>query len=200
MYRDRKNIKEEQRKIIGIEPVIDMKHFALLLLADLASKSHIHYFNKPNIKTAYLSAEYKKIIKDIMYEENGWGIKFAQIININSYYEFQTNWEKKLGTTIEKILKELNKEFIYDFENDGILVDFTKEEIDLIKSNYDYEVLTVMDHFSNLLNHSTFTKTWQIEMNDIKRSNARYAHYLEELSLRTNYKKKVKLANHKRLK
>ena len=40
MYRER--IKEEQRKIIGIEPVIDMKHFVILLLADLASKSHIY--------------------------------------------------------------------------------------------------------------------------------------------------------------
>ena len=170
MYKDREKIKEEQRKIIGIEPVIDMKNFVLLLLADLASKSHVIYFNGNKNKTACLSTEYKKIIEDIMYQENGWGIRFATLINIHAYYEFQTDWEKKLGKTIEKVIKELNKEFVYNFENDRIEIEFTPEEINNIKKNYDEETLTIMEHFSNLINDSIFTRTWNIEMNDMDRS------------------------------
>ena len=82
MYQERSNIKKEQQQIIGIVPAIDMKHFVLLLLADLASKSPIIYFNDCNIKTACLSSDYKRIIQDIMYQENGWGIKFAELIDI----------------------------------------------------------------------------------------------------------------------
>jgi len=170
MYRNQEKIREEQRKIIGIEPVIDMKHFVLLLLADLASKTQIIYLNDNKNKIACLSTEYKKIIEDIMYQENGWGIRFATLINIHTYYEFQSDWKKKLGKTIEKVIKELNKEFVYNFENDRIEIEFTKEEINDIKSNYDEETLTIMDHFTNLINDTTFTRNWDLEMNDMNRS------------------------------
>lgn len=36
----------------------------------------------------------------------------TQLINISSYYEFQLDWERKLGKTIENVVKELNKEFV----------------------------------------------------------------------------------------
>ena len=147
--------KDEQRKIIGIEPSIDIKHFALLLLVDLASKSQIIYFDsaRENIKTACIPFDYKEIISEIMYEENGWGIEFAELINIHSYYEFQMDWEQKLGRKISEVIKELNKEIVCDFEYEYFNIDFTVDEIERIKSDYDQKVLDVMDHFSNFIIH-----------------------------------------------
>lgn len=56
MYKthEKEMIINEQKSIIGIKPVVDMKHFVMLLLADLASKSPIVYFDDCDIKTACL--------------------------------------------------------------------------------------------------------------------------------------------------
>lgn len=162
-------IKEEQEKIIGIVPLIDMKHFVLLLLADLASKSSIN-LDVRNTKTACLNTNYKEIIEDIMYQDNGWGIKFATLIDISTYYEFQSDWEKELGKTIKEVLIELKKEFIYDLENDIILIDFTKEEIENIKSDFDEDILENMDHFTNLISGPESTRTFKLEMNETNRN------------------------------
>ena len=194
MYRRKEKIKEEQQQVIGIIPNIDMKHFVTLLLADLASKTHIIRFDGSDIKTACLSTDYKRIIEDIMYQENGWGIKFATLINIYSYYEFQSDWEKKLGKTLEKVLKELNKEPVYDFENDTLKIDFTTKEIENIKSVYDEETLANMSHFTNLISDCIFTRNFTLTRKDMYRDSARYAYDLEELSSRTKYINKVKLA------
>lgn len=193
MYTNQTEICNEQRKIIGIEPVIDMKNFVILLLADLASKSPIIHYNNPNIKTACLNIDYKKTIQDIMYEENGWGIEFASLINIYSYYEFQLEWEKKLGSTIKKVLYELNKQPELDFKNDKIRINFTEEEIKKIKNRYDNETLSIMDHFSNLIQSSVFDRKANIEINNLLISDARYLHNLENLSLKTKYKNEIKL-------
>ena len=67
----KQDIIEEQRHLIGIEPVMDMKNFVLLLLTDLACKSKIHYFNNQELMTACLPLDYCEIIEKIMYEENG---------------------------------------------------------------------------------------------------------------------------------
>lgn len=170
MIKDKEKIKKEQQQIIGVIPLIDMKHFVLLLLADLASKSPIIYFDGRNTKTACLGMNYKEIIEDIMYQENGWGIKFATLINIYSYYEYQSDWEKKLGRTIENVLRELKKELIYDLENDRILIDFTKEEIENIKSGFDEETLENMDHFTNLISGPETTRTFKLEMNEMNQN------------------------------
>lgn len=200
MKKDREKIKQEQQKIIGIIPLIDMKHFVLLLLADLASKSPIIYLDGRNQKTACLDTNYKERIADIMYQENSWGIKFATLIDIYSYYEFQSDWERKLGKTIKKVLQELNKEFIYDFENDRIMINFTKEEIENIKNNFDVEVLNNMDHFTNLINNSCFTRTVKLETKEMDRNQERYMYHMKDLELRTMYSKKVGLSLAKKLK
>jgi len=176
-----------------------MRNFIILLLADLASKSLIHHFDNSGIKTASLSTDYKRIIEDIMYEENGWGIKFATLINIYSYYEFQLDWERKFASTLKKVLVELNKKIEFDFENDSIRVNFTKEEIDTIKSKYDEETLSNMDHFSNLINNITFTRNYKLNVKDIERDGARHRHNLEELDIRIKYKHNIKPVKQKSL-
>lgn len=193
MYTNQTDICNEQKKIIGIEPVVDMKSFVILLLADLASKSPIIHFDNPNIKTACLSIDYKKIIEGIMYEKNGWGIKFATIINIYSYYEFQLEWENKLGLTLEKVLIKLNKKLNLDFINDKILIDFTEEEIKKIKNKYDQETLRNMDHFSNLISSPVYDRKANIEINNLLKSKCRYTHHVNNLTLKTKYQNQINL-------
>ena len=190
MYNNRKKIRAEQRKIIGIEPVIDMKHFVELLLVDLASKSPFTNKQDKNIKTSCLSTDYKQVIQDIMYDEE-FGNKFTEIINVHTYYEYQLAWEKKLGNTLEKYLKESKKEINYDFENDCIIVDFTKEEIENIKSKYDQKTLNDMCFFANLMSVHLFDRIHDIELRDIKRNTNRHEHHLKDLKLRVKYSEKV---------
>lgn len=158
----KQDIMEEQRHIIGIEPVMDMKNFALLLLADLARKSKTHYSDNQELMTACLPLNYCEIIEKIMYEENGWGIKFAELIDIYSYYECQSDWEQKLGIIIAKVIKEevLNSNLI--LEHNYIEIQFTKVQVEEIRNRFDNKTLIVMDHFSNLLNDNIFTRSWQV--------------------------------------
>ena len=128
-------IVEEQKKNIGIIPSMDMESFATLLLADLASKSPIHYYDCRDIKTAVLSTNYEKIIEYSLYQESESVMKLAEFIDICYYYEFQSDWERKFGKAINQAIKNLNKEYRYDFEHDTIEVDFTQEEINCIKNN-----------------------------------------------------------------
>ena len=152
----------EQKHIIGIEPVMDINNFALLLLADMASKSKIFYSDKQNSMTASLPLNYCEVIEKIMYEENGWGIKFAELIDIYSYYECQSDWEQKLSIIIAKVLKEekLNSNLI--LEHSYIEIQFTKAQIEEIRNRFDENTLMVMDHFSNLLGDNIFTRSWQV--------------------------------------
>ncbi len=158
----KQDIIEEQRHLIGIEPVMDMKNFVLLLLTDLACKSKIHYFNNQELMTACLPLNYCEIIEKIMYEENGWGIKFAELIDIYSYYECQSDWEQKLGKIITKVIKDESLSSNLILEHNYIEIHFTKAQIEEIRNRFDEDTLIVMDHFSNLLNDSIFTRRWQV--------------------------------------
>ena len=168
-YSNKRDIIEEQRNLIGIEPVVDMKNFVLLLLADLARKTKVYDFQNPNLKVASLPLEYCDIIEKIMYEENGWGTKFASIIPIYYYYENQREWECKLGEAIETILDEENLEHDFDLEYNCIRVYFTEDEINEIRSKCDSMLLEVMDHFSNLVSSYTFSRNAKIEDRESER-------------------------------
>ena len=159
----KQDIIKEQRYIIGIEPTMDMKNFVLLLLADLARKSEtIHCIDNQKLMVACLPLNYCEIIEKIMYEETGWGIKFAELIDIYSYYECQSDWEQKLSIIIAKVLKEekLNSNLI--LEHSYIEIQFTKAQIEEIRNRFDENTLMVMDHFSNLLGDNIFTRSWQV--------------------------------------
>lgn len=153
----------------NIIPIIDMEKFVMLLLADLASKSPITCFDNPNKKIACLKTDYKRIIEKIMYEENGWGIKFAQLIDIKQYYNNQLEWENEFSLNISKILEKLNKQITYNFLFDNIEIIFTEREINNIKSLYDEDFLKIMDHFSNLLSSYIFSRKYDLDERDRKR-------------------------------
>ncbi len=164
----------EQKHIIGIEPVMDINNFALLLLADMASKSKIFYSDKQNSMTASLPLNYCEVIEKIMYEENGWGIKFAELIDIYSYYENQSDWEMELGAAISKILQDEKLKSDLDLEYSYLNIHFTKTQIEEIKSRFDEETLDIMDHFSNLLGAYVYTRQWSIESNEMTRNRNRH--------------------------
>lgn len=189
---NRRVIKEEQQKIIGITPVVDMKHFVLLVLADLASKSPIVNLDGRDTKTACLNVDYKRMIEEIMYQDNGRGIMFASLINIYSYYEFQAEWERKLSRTLKKVLTELNKEVIYDYENDVIKVNFSKGEIANIKNNFDDETLELANHFTNLLNDPSFTRNFDLNIREMNRNINRRMNLFHEFTVSELRRKGVK--------
>lgn len=175
MYKFKNKIKEENKQIIGIEPVVDLEHFLILLLADLASKSNLHYYCDEDISTVCISPDYKKIIEKIMYEENDLGIKYASLFDICEYYSSQKEWERKLGNAFKNALDILNKRFKYDFEYDELEFDFTTDEINNIKSMYDEETLLLMNDFSDLFNNYSHTRKLELSIgkkskykNDIK--------------------------------
>jgi len=187
--------KKENKRNIGIEPVVDMKHFVMLLLADMAKKSPILYFDKSkmDIKTACLESDYKRVIEEIMYAENGWGIKFAEFIDITEYYESQIDWEKEFDKTIKKVCEELDKEYRFDIEDEYIEIDFTKEEIENIRSYYDEHILETMDHFSNLMYAPVFRRSFKIETKEMTRNGARWETEMEDSKLRVAYQNNIRV-------
>lgn len=135
-----------------VVPVLDLEHFIELLLVILAKKNQSIYFYKPsNLLTATLSTNYKEVIETIMYEENGWGMKFAKLIDITRYYFEQSEWELDLSQAFKKYIKERNKKLNYDFEFDYLEFEYAKEEIERVLVNYDEEIIEVMSHFANLV-------------------------------------------------
>lgn len=187
-------LNKENKKNIGIEPVVDMKHFVMLLLVDMARKSPITYFDGRKTKTACLETDYKRIIEEIMYEGHGWGIKFAEFIDIANYYEYQIEWEEKLAKTIKEVCDELGKELRLDIEYEYIEIDFTKEEIENIRSHYDQHILETMDHFSNLMYSPVFRRKFKMETREMNRKSARWDSEMEDLKLRTKYKNNLTIA------
>lgn len=88
-YSNKRDIIEEQRYLIGIEPVVDMKNFVLLLLADLARKTKIHDFQNPNLKVALLPLEYRDIIEKLCMK------KMAGVLNLHLLFLFITTMKIK---------------------------------------------------------------------------------------------------------
>lgn len=165
--------KNDINHYIDITPVVDMKGFATLLLADLASKEEIS--QNGEVKHAHLPMDYKNRIEKIMYEENEWGIKFSGLLDINEYYEHQIDWEQELGKTISNVINELGKkdQTTYNLELDTIEIIFTDEEIKEIKSRYDEETLEIMDHFSNLIDDYSFSRELEIDRREMDRNSKR---------------------------
>lgn len=192
-YSNKRDIIEEQRYLIGIEPVVDMKNFVLLLLADLARETKIHDFQNPNLKVALLPLEYRDIIEKIMYEENGWGMKFSSIIPIYSYYENQREWECKLGKMIKSVLNEENLEYDFDLEYNCIRVYFTEDRINEIRSKSDSMLLEVIDHFSCLVSSCLFDRDAKIGNKELQRIESRLEYEIEKCS---NNARAIEKASH----
>ena len=181
-YSNKRDIIEEQRYLIGIEPVVDMKNFVLLLLADLARKTKVYDFQNSNLKVASLPLEYCDIIEKIMYEENGWGMKFSSIIPIYYYYENQREWECKLGKMIKSVLNEENLEHDFDLEYNCIRVYFTEDRINEIRSKSDSMLLDVIDHFSYLVSSCLFDRDAKIGNKELQRIESRLKYEIGKCS------------------
>ena len=156
-------IKDDIGYFENVFPVMDMIGFARLLLADLAIKSKVIYFNGWKDNVACLNGDYKARIEEIMYSDNGWAIKFSKLIDIKHYFNNQLTWEHQFSLALQSVLTELKKEWYYDFGYDDIKVSFNQNEIDKIKEEYDKETLEVMDHFSSLLSNVAMGRKWQLE-------------------------------------
>ena len=156
-------IKDDIGYFENVFPIIDMRSFTRLLLADLASKSPILSLNGCKDKVICLNGDYKTRIEEIMYAENGWAISFSKFIDIEHYFNNQLTWEHQFSLSLQSVLTELNKEWSYDFESDNIEITFSQSEIDKIKGEYDEDILEVMDHFSSLLSDVTMGRKWKLE-------------------------------------
>ncbi len=144
-------LKNDIGKFYDVESDLKLENFVELFLAMLAKKSDYIYFDEPDKKVAVLSPNYKKIIEEIMFTSNGWGIKFSKLINISRYYEEQLYWENDLGEGIKTYLNRNNKKYEYNFDSDNLIINFSTPEIEKILSKYDEEVKDNMEHFVNLV-------------------------------------------------
>lgn len=163
--------KNDLKHYIDITPVVDMKGFVTLLLADLASRETLYVFNGPNKKQASLPMDYKKRIEKIMYEDDDFVRQFSRLIDISKYYEHQIDWERELGKAISDVINELGKkdQTTYNLELDTIEIIFTDEEIEEIKSKYDSEILEIMSYVSAWISNYALDREFSINQRDSER-------------------------------
>lgn len=74
------------------------------------------------------------------------------------------------------------------------MINFNKEEIEAIKSQYDDETLANMDHFSNLINSCIFERKYILEAKEFDRNINRWQSNMYDLKLRTMYAEKLEVA------
>lgn len=116
------------------------------MFASLASKKDLIYKNIASIPFDYL-----EIIEQIMTAE-GWKICFSKLIDIQKYYNKQHTWEIEFGREMQNYLE--NKKVQCDFSTGYFSVFILQEEINAIFSNFEEDILEIMDHFTSLLRYS----------------------------------------------
>lgn len=144
-------LRKEYARQLGIIPTIDMENFTMLFLADLASKTPITLVDGIETHTVCLKSNYKSAIESIMYNEDGLGLTFSELIDVTYYYEYQKDWEKGLSKTIDKVCCNLDKECWIDIDNNTISIDFTTQEIENIKKLHDKQTLAYISYFTDLI-------------------------------------------------
>lgn len=146
---------------------MELEDFVYLMLSHLASSTKIHMLLSPNLKTASIPLEYKQIIEEILYSDNNWKYEFSTFIDMNKYFTNQLSWEKDFASTLEKVLKKLNKTSEINLITDTINIVFTPEEIESIQQKYDEKTNLAMNHFVNLLGNNVFTRDFQISKRNL---------------------------------
>lgn len=155
--------KSDIKYFYEVEPLIDMNNFVELLFASFANNELARNFdNMFNIKTVtVLSLNYREIIKNIMYIENVLETGFSKIIDIEKYYYQQEQWENEFSNSVSNYLKKTSNKFA--FENGVLEMDYTKEELKRILSNYDDDLLNVASHFATLLTTSFYDDNFMMK-------------------------------------
>ena len=141
---------EALKHYYNVEPLVDMKCFVELLLADLASKDTKIFTGNSGYRTASLSADYKDLFETIIYKKE-LGREFSCFIDLDFYYSNQLIWELEFKYEIIKFANKPNKIIKTDINNNTIEIDLTLDEINKIKSQYDKDLLEKMDYLTDLL-------------------------------------------------
>lgn len=152
---------------------VSMELFVEALWVLLARESQTIDFNRPNIKIAALPTNYKEIIETILKSYNNWPIEFSKLIDINLYFERQSEWEEEFSNALEKFVVSSNKKLKYDFQFDYIELEFTEEEIEQKLSMYDAEFLSTMNHFVNIIKSYGVNRKSDLRMKESERNLSR---------------------------
>jgi hypothetical protein len=149
--------------------LIDMKDFAKYLLLELANHSMVVNYDNPSIKTCSLPVNYKQIIKEIMYKDNGWGLAFSQLIDINEYYENELSWEEKFSNNLSLIIKESHKPAFYNWNYDTLEFKFEQGEINSALVDLDLNVKSRIEQFACLMLHIYNSRRKSLEVKYARR-------------------------------
>ncbi len=156
-------MKDETNLYYDITPVMDLKHFAELMLVSIAEQDES--YNK-EIRIAFLPADYKKRIESIMYDIDGWKIKASKLFDVIEYYKDQMFWETKLSHELRK----LNKSVQYNWELDSLCINYNKQEIEDVKKLYDNETLEAMNEFTSILTDYALSRDRELDRKDLIRT------------------------------
>ena len=159
-----------------MKEILKIEDFAYLLLATLGTKPRIIDLNDRNSRIVSIPCNYKQRIQNILCAENRWKEMFSGLIDVEEYFDNHFAWEIKLANTLKKVIEEMNKELVYDFERDSLRITFTEEEIEDILNRYENEELkNRMDHFTNLLTDYIYSREFQEHHYDY------YAHSVKKM-------------------
>lgn len=163
-----------------MKETLKIEDFVYLLSGTLGNNSKIIDLTNSNSRIVSLPSNYKQIIQNILCAENRWKEMFSCLIDIEEYFDNHFAWETELAKTLKKALIEMNKEVVYDFERDSLIITFTKEEVEEILNRYDEEIINSMDHFTNLLTGYIYTREFQEEHYDYYAKSVKKMHELYE--------------------
>ena len=144
-----------------IHMCLSMHDFARLFLAKMADNSLSINFNQTKSKDAYIPFNYRERIENILCANNGWKEKFSVLIDMDEYFEDHFFWERLFAEELLNVVNELGKDFIFDIVSEHISVAFSAKEIKEILSKYDYSIVTIMDHFVNLIMDAIYSREFQ---------------------------------------
>ncbi len=146
-----------------VTPILDMNHFVELFLVSIALNGNLKEQSLKTYTIANLPVDYKNSIEKIMHSiDTGWAIEFANLIDINFYFETQADWELTFSKAIRDYLKKHYKNVEYDFEFDSIHIFFSQAEITYILNKYDQDCIKKMNHFAKLV--LGFSKNRHLEL------------------------------------
>lgn len=128
---------------------LNMNSFIELFLTTLAERTKFVDYERPYLVIVAIPISYKKVIETIMYEESSCVDKYSKLMDIEKYYQNQSDWEMEFVTTLDIFLAQNEKNTRYNFENDFICIDFIEDEIQEILEKYDENTIETMRNFAN---------------------------------------------------
>lgn len=146
---DSYELKEDLRRTVGNESLVDEKNFILLLLSRLASKSKLSYTKgKNSIKKGALPINYRDAINSIMHNE--YAIKkYSDIIDIYKYYIDYPMWRQDMVKEIDSILDSNMYDYEFCYTDGTIIINFKRDDLNRIRKLVDEDTLKKFDDFAD---------------------------------------------------